>query len=349
MRGRAFGFVAILCATWVTARIGFIRIVDGDKQVAPHHNVPADAMANPITDNRHGRPTSHAIAPARSIAISKKDLISSPVPTRVEPMAFSPNRRSYAIRSNAGDWVANNKALDPISSEAITFSLVEPAEKRRSIRLIKIYAYSFWRQGDAGQGALSSGQYGGGQSALLMTIPMLKLSKDVGASSFALIGRASVAHDDLHAREWSAGLRWYPSAVFPAQLSLERRFRPNHPDAVAAFISGGHDGTSLPLGFVLNGYGQAGFVTGKAGGGFADGQLHILKNMVSHGHAKLAAGAGAWAGGQSDIMRVDIGPSARVSLQAGATSFRLDASWRFRIVGNARPDNGPAVTLSTSF
>ena len=349
MRGRAFGFVAILCATWVTARIGFIRIVDGDKQVAPHHNLPADAMANPITDNRHGRPTSHAIAQARSIAISKKDPISSPVLTRVEPMAFSPNRRSYAITSNAGDWVANNKALDPISSEAIAFSLVEPAEKRRSIRLIKIYAYSFWRQGDAGQGVLSSGQYGGGQSALLMTIPMLKLSKDVGASSFALIGRASVAHDNTHEREWSAGLRWHPSAAFPAQLSLERRFRPDRPDAFAAFISGGHDDTSLPLGFVLNGYGQAGFVTGKAGGGFADGQLHILKNMVSHGHARLAAGAGAWAGGQSDIMRVDIGPSARVNLQAGATSFRLDASWRFRIVGNARPDNGPAVTLSTSF
>jgi hypothetical protein len=264
-------------------------------------------------------------------------------------MAFSPNRRSYAITSNAGDWVANNKALDPISSEAIAFSLVEPAEKRRSIRLIKIYAYSFWRQGDAGQGVLSSGQYGGGQSALLMTIPMLKLSKDVGASSFALIGRASVAHDNTHEREWSAGLRWHPSAAFPAQLSLERRFRPDRPDAFAAFISGGHDDTSLPLGFVLNGYGQAGFVTGKAGGGFADGQLHILKNMVSHGHARLAAGAGAWAGGQSDIMRVDIGPSARVNLQAGATSFRLDASWRFRIVGNARPDNGPAVTLSTSF
>jgi hypothetical protein len=75
MRGRAFGFVAILCATWVTARIGFIRIVDGDKQVAPHRNVPANAMANPVTDNRHDRPTSHAIAQARSIARSKKDLI----------------------------------------------------------------------------------------------------------------------------------------------------------------------------------------------------------------------------------------------------------------------------------
>jgi hypothetical protein len=103
------------------------------------------------------------------------------------------------------------------------------------------------------------------------------------------------------------------------------------------------------LGFALDGYGQAGFVTGKSGGGFADAQLHALKNIAGHGHATLAAGAGAWAGGQSDIVRVDIGPSVRANLKAGATSLRLDTSWRFRIVGNARPGDGPAVTLSTSF
>jgi hypothetical protein len=189
------------------------------------------------------------------------------------------------------------------------------------MRLIKLYAYSFWRQGDAAQGVLGNGQYGGSQSALLMTIPLLEFPNDVSISRFSLIGQASVAHDDVRAREWSAGLRWHPSAAFPAQLSLERRFRPDRPDAFAAYVSGGHDGTSLPLGFALDGYGPA----------------------------KLAAGAGAWAGGQSDIMRVDIGPSVRANLQAGATSLRLDASWRFRIVGNARPGDGPAVTLSTSF
>ena len=178
-----------------------------------------------------------------------------------------------------------------------------------------------------------------------MTIPLL----DVGASPFAMIGRASVAHDDPREHEWAAGLLWRPSASFPAQLSLERRFRPDRPDAFAAFISGGHGDTSLPLDFVLNGYGHAGFVTGKAGGGFADAQLHMLKKMASHGPMKLSAGAGAWAGGQSDIMRIDIGPSVRAGLQAGSKQLQLDASWRFRIAGDARPADGLAVTLSTSF
>jgi hypothetical protein len=198
-------------------------------------------------------------------------------------------------------------------------------------------------------GALGNGQYGASQSALLMTIPLLRYRRERCVSRFALVGRASVSHDDLREREWAAGLLWRPSAAFPAHLSLERRFRPDRPDAVAAFVSGGHDSTSLPLGFALDGYGQAGFVTGKSGGGFADAQLHILKNMASDGQSKLAVGAGAWAGGQSDILRVDIGPSGRANLKIGATSLRLDASWRFRIVGNARPGDGPAVTLSTSF
>jgi hypothetical protein len=217
------------------------------------------------------------------------------------------------------------------------------------MRPIQIYAYSFWRQGNTAQGALGNGQYGASQSALLMTIPLLRYRRERSVSHFALIGRASVSHDTLREREWAAGLLWRPSAAFPAQLSLERRFRPDRPDAVAAFVSGGHDGTSLPLGFALDGYGQAGFVTGKSGGGFADAQLHILRNIASDGQSKLAVGAGAWAGGQSDILRVDIGPSGRANLKIGATSLRLDASWRFRIVGNARPGDGPAVTLSTSF
>lgn len=339
MRGRAFGFVVILCATWVTARIVFVRIADGDRQVVPHYNVPADTMVQPITHIGQDARFNHA--PAKTQSVANK--------TPMESMVLQPNSRMYAIRSNAGGGITDDNIVNPISPEAITFSVVEPREKRGSTGLIKIYAYSFWRQGNAAQGMLGSGQYGGSQSGLLMTIPMVKFPKNVHAARVALIGRASVAHDKPREREWAAGLLWRPSSAFPAQLSLERRFRPDRPDAVAAFISGGHVNTSLPLGFKLDGYGQAGFVTGKAGSGFADAQLHVLKNMASYEHAKLATGGGIWAGGQSGIMRIDIGPALRVGLQTGSTQFQLDASWRFRIAGNARPGGGPAVTLSTNF
>lgn len=349
MRGQAFGFVAILCATWVAVRVGFILIADRDQQVAPHHKASAGAIAQPVTYIKQGRPLSHAATNNRSAANRTKGRAFATFPTPLESMAVSSNRKIYARRDNAGDWIPDGNAPSDISSGAITSSLADPPKKGRSRLPIQIYAYSFWRQGNMAQGALGNGQYGGSQSALLMTIPLLRHRRERGVSRFSLVGRASVSHDDLREREWAAGLLWRPSAAFPAQLSLERRFRPDRPDAVAAFVSGGHDGTSLPLGFALDGYGQAGFVTGKSGGGFADAQLHILKNIATDGQSKLAVGAGAWAGGQSDIMRVDIGPSGRASLKVGATSLRLDASWRFRIVGNVRPGDGPAVTLSTSF
>jgi hypothetical protein len=277
----------------------------------------------------------------QSAADNKKGRIAALIPKIIEPLYIDSKPQIYKI---GGDWVPNDTTPYPISS-----ALVEPPKKLGSTRPIELYAYSFWRQGDVAQGVLGNGQYGGSQSALLMTIPLLRHKGARNVSHLSLVGRASVSHDDTRDREWAAGLFWRPSTTFPAQLSLERRFRPNRPDAIAAFVSGGHDGTPLPLGFVLDGYGQAGFVTGKSGGAFADAQLHALKNMARNEGISLTAGVGAWAGGQSNIMRVDMGPSVRASLQAGAASLRLDASWRFRVAGKAMPADGPTVTLSTSF
>jgi len=341
MRGRAFGFVFILCASWVTVRIGFTFIVEEDAHIAPHHTVATDAIAQPVTQLARERLLGNMAAKTQSAADRKKGRGAALIPKLIEPFTVDLNQQIYEI---GGDWVPDDKTPYPISS-----ALVEPPKKLGSTRPIQLYAYSFWRQGDVSEGVLGNGQYGGSQSALLMTIPLLRHKGERNVSHLSLVGRASVSHDNLREREWAAGLLWSPVAAFPAQLSLERRFRPNRPDAIAAFVSSGHGGTSLPLGFVLDGYGQAGFVTGKSGGGFADGQLHLLKNMASHGHITLAAGVGTWAGGQSDIMRVDIGPSVRANLQVGAASLRLDASWRFRVAGDAQPGDGPTVTLSTSF
>jgi hypothetical protein len=36
-------------------------------------------------------------------------------------------------------------------------------------------------------------------------------------------------------------------------------------------------------------------------------------------------------------------------LPIGRTAIRASAEWRFRVAGDAAPDSGPAVTLSTDF
>lgn len=341
MRGRAFGFVVILCATWVAARMGFAVMADEQTPVGKNHFVSAETKSGAVPKSLPVK-TDHKESALRQ-ALAKKVRIDRRT-TILLPAA--PHKLSAFAKPT--DEQADKNSIEIVPSIVVEPFRFESPRKDQRPRPIQIYAYSFWRPGDAAVGVLGNGQYGGGQSAMLMTIPLLRFPNRRGGARLALTGRASVSHDRPRERELAAGLRWRPSAAFPGQFSLEQRFRPNRPDALAAFVSGGYDGT-LPLGLSLNSYGQAGIVTGDTGGVFADVQLHALKPVVAQSRSTLAAGAGVWGGGQSQIVRLDIGPSARAHFVAGSTQLRLDASWRFRIAGDARPGNGPALTLSTSF
>lgn len=162
----------------------------------------------------------------------------------------------------------------------------------------EIYAYSFWRHGSSPTGMLGNGQYGGSQSAVIAAIPMLRFSGNPGLSRLSLNGRASVAHGSARERELAAGVRWRPVARIPVQVIAERRFRENRPDAFAALVAGGQSGVKLPLGFRLDGYGQAGFVSGQGGGPFADVAAHAHRPIAQSHNRKthllrLAQGFGA--------------------------------------------------------
>jgi hypothetical protein len=348
MRGKAFGFVVILCATWVTARIGFTVITNRDQQGVSQDTALVGARSEFSTHfaqkgqsgKQGGDPNRQVVARVHILALASNNL---------EPTAARARGNIYAQGGMPGILPPDMQAPNNPPPDAITSLPFMSPQKRSNTRLIQIYAYSFWRRGDAAQNVLGNGQYGGGQSAILATIPLLRFPKQSSVSRFALIGRASVAHDDLREREYSAGVRWQPMASVPVHVTVENRFRHDRPDAIAAFVAGGHQIGALPMDFTLDAYGQAGMVSGAGGGKFGDVQMQMLKPVSTHKHATLSAGVGAWAGGQSDVMRVDIGPSVRAELRAGSTQLRLDASWRFRVAGNARPGDGPAVTLSTSF
>lgn len=249
--------------------------------------------------------------------------------------------------AEARGQTAKSPANLTISDSVLSIAPAPPA--KTGLRSGEFYAYRFWRSGQGARGQLGIGQYGGNQSAALVAVPLDWFSGINGVSRFALTARVSASHGQLRERELAAGLRWRPPASFPAQISVERRFREDRPDAIAAFVAGGIDGAGLPLGFVLDGYGQAGFVSGEGGGGFADIQVQAQRPILCDQPAKIKAGVGLWGGGQDRFLRVEIGPSARAILPTDGAQIRLDASWRFQIAGNVRPDDGPAITLSTSF
>ena len=107
---------------------------------------------------------------------------------------------------------------------------------------------------------------------------------------------------------------------------------------------------SLPLGFRAEAYGQAGWVGGTVATGFVDGQLRVERPLAKFAGGDLSAGGGLWGGAQKDASRLDVGPSARLTLHPTRQStVRVAADWRFRIAGKAAPQSGPAITLSAGF
>lgn len=207
-------------------------------------------------------------------------------------------------------------------------------------RRLQVYAYHFWRSG-GGPVPLGTGRYGGGQSGVIATYGV--------ASQLSLLARAAVAHADPREREVAAGVRWAPMENSEVTLTAEHRLRNTGSHSVAVYVAGGQSALPLPLQFKLDAYGQAGLVSGRSGGAFFDAQARIEREIVTVEDIAVRIGAGLWAGGQKGIGRLDIGPTLSSNIVLGEASIRLDADWRFRVAGDARPTSGPALTLSTSF
>jgi hypothetical protein len=281
-------------------------------------------------------PRHSVAAPAVRHAQNSQAKIAAP-PEETAPFFFS-----------AGTPARISPALLPTDPDVVT-PIAAPLRSATTPQGFEVYAYSFWRRGASPAGTLGNGQYGGSQSAVIAEIPVLRFSGNPGHSRLSMAGRISVAHGSVRERELAARVRWRPVARIPVQIIAERRFREDRPDAFAALVAGGRSDITLPLRFRLDGYGQAGFVSGQGGGPFADVAAQAHRSIAQSQRASFAVGAGIWAGGQDNVMRMDVGPNIRANVTAGGALFQLDASWRVRVAGNARPGNGPAVTLSTSF
>lgn len=363
MRGRALGFVLLLCVTWTTGRIVF-HVFDRQPNSRQPNNrphklpfvegapLPSEASpASNLPDN--GRPITLVSGSA-----ADRRYASGPSRLRLEKRARLVDMPSDD-RGLAADWGKLDRIyVMPARPPAKTFTETSPAvalmqsalpvTRPPTAKLFDIYAFSFWRSGDAPLGQLGNGQYGGSQSAIIVTVPLLRHRNRQDIAHIAMIGRLATSHGKTPETEWAAGLRWQPAAAIPAQMSVERRFRPHRTDAIAAYVSGGFEG-ELPMGLRFDSYGQAGVVTGKDGGIFADGQMTAHRQVIALDRAALKVGGGIWAGGQDDVRRLDLGPFVRTTLPLGPARLRVDASWRFRIAGNVEPASGPAIALSTSF
>ncbi|WP_300973433.1 hypothetical protein [Sphingomonas sp. LHG3406-1] len=75
---------------------------------------------------------------------------------------------------------------------------------------------------------------------------------------------------------------------------------------------------------------------------FADGGFAATYPVMS----RLSFGAGLWGGVQPGLYRLDAGPRLSYDLRRG---LRAHVDYRFRMIGNADPVSGPALTLAAGF
>jgi len=146
--------------------------------------------------------------------------------------------------------------------------------------------------------------------------------------------------------EVAAGMRVQPLGGVPVWFTAERRQRigayGGGRNAFALFAEGGVYDRPMPWHFSLDAYLQGGMVGLHHRDRFIDGGLTFTRPI----YKQYSAGFGVWGGAQPGVYRLDAGP--RVTMRV-RNNVRVHVDWRQRLVGNARPTSGPALTLAGDF
>lgn len=240
-------------------------------------------------------------------------------------------------------WPRGTIGAPPLSVLLHQPEITPQTDASDELRRWSLYAYSFWRWPMADPALAPGGQYGGSQSGLIVHYRLWQ------AVRLDARLRLAATPQRLGERELAFGLHWQPIAKMPISLIAERRMRTRAPDAFSLGAAVAPPELALPLGFRLESYGQAGWVSGAAGSHYYDGSAQVKRRLVDKDGLQISLGGGAWAGGQKGVSRLDAGPRLDLTATPAGIPMRLSADWRFRLTGNALPANGPALTLSASF
>lgn len=348
-KGQHLSFLLLLCSAWVIGRIAInsaeivpdaanetLPVAAADTDLASSSSTIVVRLVEPVPNAFCCKPMAAHI----NLAVAKQ----AGQPTQVGAFGNNAIKGGYELSpSLAITSVASASQSMPSNGPVGAIS----PQRRRLIA--ESYAYSFWRNGNSDGGLAEGGQYGGGQSGFVTTFELQPYDRRNAPQRFALLVRATIAHDEIKEREVGFGVRWRPVKALPVSITAERRLRHDRADAFALYAAGGVNAVDLPLAFKLEGFAQTGVVGGKDGGAFFDGFVRADRDVARSEHMSLHLGAGSWAGGQRGAARVDVGPSIRSDIDILQTPIRITADWRFRIAGDARPGNGLALTLSTGF
>lgn len=177
-----------------------------------------------------------------------------------------------------------------------------------------------------------------------------------GGRKLAAYTRFSRALAGARETDLAAGLQARPVRALPLWLHAEvRATRVNgETDYRPAAFATTQLQRQLLNGVEIRGYGQAGYVGGDFATAFADAQIVADRKLSSFdfgttSNAEIRLGAGVWGGAQEGAQRIDIGPTANLVVLVAQAPVRLSLDYRIRAAGDAAPNSGVAMTLSTGF
>lgn len=223
--------------------------------------------------------------------------------------------------------------------------LVEPQPVRR-------WSADAWVLVRGGGGIASVGPsiptYGGSQAGAVLRY---RLAPGNAHRPTAYL-RASAALNGSGEREAALGLSARPLGGVPVVVAAEGRLsrlagRAAVRPAIMAITE--FAPVDLPGQVRTEFYLQGGYVGGLGATPFVDGQLRVDRRVAQLGPVELRAGAGLWGGAQRGAGRLDVGPSASLTVAKGPAAARVGLDWRFRTIGEAHPASGPALTISAGF
>lgn len=263
---------------------------------------------------------------------------SSETARRFVPVPISPSSPVAMAPHSAMPAIAAAPAMPSGPGHEVARPDTVPAAPARPRRWLGS-AWLLVRRDGAAPSLAPGGILGGSQAGGRL---LYRLNDDA-AHPLALAARVSAPLRGQGA-EAALGLDWRPVAHLPVHLLVERR--QGLDGGRSAFAASVHGGASiaLPIGGRLDAYAQAGVVGLKSRDLFADG---AVRAALPFGPVEI--GAGAWGAAQPGAARLDIGPQASLPLIVAGANLRLSADWRFRLVGDARPMSGPALTIGADF
>lgn len=331
-QGRPVRFLLLIGMGWVGMRVAMLWPRTGSLPAALEHVVPV-AQAKKALPRLTRRPP--LAATLRPYPIATQTRFRAPV------AHVDAERVQLALLAMIRYGPANPFVPAAPIAAAVETPLRAPLPSERLSSLPNPWSASAWavvRPG-TGLGAAPGGSQLGGSQAGLVVHRMLDSRARLSA-----FGRVATPLRGKGA-EAAIGLQWQPGTA-PVRLVAEQRFGLDGSSGGPGLgLVGGAD-TRLPAGFRLESYGQAGAIRRRRTEPYADGAARATRAVADLDGHKLSLGAGMWGAAQRDGARLDLGPSATLSLPAG---LRLSLDWRQRVAGGARPGSGLALTLGGDF